>query len=358
MDCESINRDLFSKSKKAQELIHKLGQRISDLDIDFLVKEIQESWEDEIDDALKLKMRNRITLKEWGGVMINRKLKTNSPGTGAWYKSSIRAFVKFNQGKDIPLIDIDVTFLKEFEIALSSQGTANGGISSYMRAVRAIYNSAIYEDKLSVPKNPFHYYRLPSTPPTKKRALDIKCIQAIRNLRYEEGSILWHTRNYTMIMFNCRGMNFIDLTKLRMKNIFEDRLYYGRSKTGDPLSVKITRELFDILQYYIHGKRKDDFLFPVKYDGSTEMYETYKTYRTRMNKRLKVLAKDAGINENLTTYTIRHSWATIAKHIGISTEIISEGLGHSSLKTTEIYLKSFGNKTLDDANELVLGATV
>jgi len=66
------------------------------------------------------------------------------------------------------------------------------------------------------------------------------------------------------------------------------------------------------------------------------------------------MANGTRIEEHITTYTIRHSWATIAKFMGISTEIISEGLGHNSLKTTQIYLKSFTNHVLDEANELVV----
>lgn len=73
-----------------------------------------------------------------------------------------------------------------------------------------------------------------------------------------------------------------------------------------------------------------------------------------MNGYLKIIANDAHIEEAFTTYTIRHSWATIAKYMGILTEIISEGLGHNSLRTTEIYLKSFTNTVLDEANEMVV----
>ncbi len=61
----------------------------------------------------------------------------------------------------------------------------------------------------------------------------------------------------------------------------------------------------------------------------------------RMNERLKIIAKEAGIKGRFTTYNIRHSWATIAKHLGVSRELISEALGHSSLRTTQIYLKDF-----------------
>lgn len=70
---------------------------------------------------------------------------------------------------------------------------------------------------------------------------------------------------------------------------------------------------------------------------------------------MKIIAEDAGIKEKLTTYTIRYSWASITKNLGISTELISESLGHHSLRTTEIYLRDFPDETLDEINELVVG---
>ena len=73
-----------------------------------------------------------------------------------------------------------------------------------------------------------------------------------------------------------------------------------------------------------------------------------------MNESIKVIAKYVGIEVEFTTYYIRQSWATIAKFMGIPTEVISEGLGHNSLKTTQIYLRSFTNQVLDEANDLVV----
>ena len=69
---------------------------------------------------------------------------------------------------------------------------------------------------------------------------------------------------------------------------------------------------------------------------------------------MRTIAKDAGIEGKFTSYSIRHSWATIAKFVGIPVEVISEGLGHRFLNTTEIYLKSFENEVLDEANERVV----
>lgn len=223
-----------------------------------------------------------------------------------------------------------------------------------MRAIRAVYNSAIKEDQFYTKKNPFDHYKIPTSRRTKKKAVTKSDFIRIRDVHYKTRSPIWHAKNYALVMFNCRGMNFVDLVKLKIRDICQDRIYYGRSKTGDQLSVRITEELAGILSYYTLGKSKEDYLFPANYDGSTKHYEKYKILRRRMNGHLKTIAKDAGIEEHFTTYTIRHSWATIAKFMGVPTEVISEGLGHNSLKTTQIYLKSFTNHVLDEANEMVV----
>ena len=73
-----------------------------------------------------------------------------------------------------------------------------------------------------------------------------------------------------------------------------------------------------------------------------------------INSDLKEIAKKAKIDFNLTTYVARHSYATIMKRSGASTSVISESLGHTSEKTTQVYLDSFENLILDEANEAIL----
>lgn len=353
-NCDTINRELNSKLYSVKSIIDELGETINEISVDILIENIKEAWDKKLDSNLKKNLSNGILLSECGKILIDRKLKEGKPSTAKWYRESIAAFTKFKNGKAIKLFDLNVTFLKEFEMNNKARGNTNNAISSYMRAVRAIYNSAVREDRYVPIKNPFNHYKIPTSRRTKKKALSKEKIVAIRNLQYKEGSNLWHTQNYLLCMFNCRGMNLIDLAKLRLMDIGENRIFYGRSKTGDPLSVRITAEFATILEYYMKDKKENDFIFPIGYDGSVATFRKYSSDRRLVNKLLKKIAEDAGIEEKITSYYIRHSWATIAKNMGISTEIISEGLGHHSIKTTEVYLKSFDNSVLDDANELIV----
>jgi integrase len=353
-DYNSIEEEINDKLHLAKKKIKNFGDDINKIDVVQLVQEIKMSWDSQIETPERHRINNSITLVESGNIIINRKRKMNSPSTAEWYSSCMKRFLKFTKSKDIRLDDITVSLLKDYEVDFVSRGNKPGTINSYMRGIRAIYNKAIEEDDFTPISNPFLKYKMPSSKNTKKRATAKVSFLQIRNLSYPQDSILWHAKNYILIMFNCRGMNLIDLVKLKVENIKGDRLYYGRSKTGDSLSVKITDELSKILKYYCKDKNEENYLFPINYDGSTEHYEKYKSIRRRVNERLKIIASDAGIEEKFTTYSIRHSWATIAKYLGVSTEIISEGLGHKSLRTTEVYLKSFENQVLDEANERIV----
>jgi site-specific recombinase XerD len=349
-----VNEELINKLQLANKVLSGLGASLHNLDIRELTVLIKKSWDNAIKSKFRHQADNQLTLSEWSKILIERKLLANKAGTAKWYADGVAALTKFNQGEDINLIDIDVTFLKNFEAYHLAKGNSKNGIGAYLRAIRAIYNAAIEEDAFEPFRNPFLKYKIPSTSRTKKKAIPKESFLKIRDLEYEFESPIWHVKNYVLVMFNCRGMNLIDLAQLRIKSIFRNRVFYGRSKTGDSLSVAITPELENILAHYTKGKKKNDFIFPIGYDGSSKDNALYRARRKIVNKYLKQIGRDAGIEGNFTTYYIRHSWATIAKNMGISTEVISEGLGHKSLNTTEVYLKSFDNNTLDEANARIV----
>ncbi|WP_431126205.1 phage integrase SAM-like domain-containing protein [Flagellimonas flava] len=353
LDCDSINIDLDRKFFKAKELLREIGDSVGLISVDRLIQHIKEKWDENPESHIKNKVENEISLIQWSNIVIQRSLNADSPHTAGWYQQGVDEIVKYNNGEDIMLYDLTVTFLKNFEAHHRGKGNSVNTIGIILRAVRSIYNKAIVEEYYKPTKSVFESYKIPATIRTKKRAISKEEILRLCELEYEPFGPLWNARNYALIMFYCKGMNFIDLVKVKTDHIQGDRLHYGRSKTGTPLSVKIHPKLRTLLFFYLAGKKKGDYLFPTNYDGSTKHFQKYKSQRRRMNERLRVIAEDAGIEAKFTTYTIRHSWATIAKYIGISTALISESLGHASLRTTEIYLKDFENEVLDEVNELV-----
>jgi integrase len=166
----------------------------------------------------------------------------------------------------------------------------------------------------------------------------------------------WHTCNIFLFSFYNRGMNFADIAKLRMSDIENDRIIYNRSKTGKPLSVKLTDATREILNHYTKGKNSDDLIFPIiKRDTPELQMKDLYNERRLFNKYLNKIARELEIQGNITSYVARHSWATIGKEVNVPISVISEGLGHEDIKTTQIYLDDFDNSVLDDANQMITG---
>ena len=82
-------------------------------------------------------------------------------------------------------------------------------------------------------------------------------------------------------------------------------------------------------------------------------YRKDKTLK-KFNKDLKRIAELCKIDTKITSYVSRHSFATNLKQKGVSTDIISEAMGHQTLTVTQAYLKELENDVIDDAiNKLI-----
>lgn len=125
-------------------------------------------------------------------------------------------------------------------------GNFSNGISSNLRAVRASYNSAIKKDQFYPQKNPFHHFEIPISRGTKKKAISKMDFIKIRAVHYKEGSPVWQAKNYALVMFNCKGMNFIDLVKLRVMDMANDRIFYGgaRQETNFPFALQMSSKKY------------------------------------------------------------------------------------------------------------------
>jgi hypothetical protein len=113
----------------------------------------------------------------------------------------------------------------------------------------------------------------------------------------------------------------------------------------------------DILSYYKKAKSNTGYVFPILlHDNLTPIQvENRKAKKLkRFNSDLKKIAEIVGINKTLTSYVARHSYATNLKQIGVSTDLISQSMGHQNIAITSAYLKDFDDDVIDDANEKLL----
>ncbi|MEX0288377.1 MAG: site-specific integrase [Flavobacteriaceae bacterium] len=278
-------------------------------------------------------------------------------GTALTYKCLVGILRVFSKGKDIRFNEINYDFLKKFEqFHLSKEGNTLNGVASYMRTLKAIYNKGIKEGYIEREAYPFYHYKIRMTP-TAKRALPADGLKKIMELKVEKGSKLFHYRNYFLISYMLYGMSFVDMCFLKLENIVAGRVQLQRKKTGKIYNIKITESLQELLDFYIQGKSREDFILPViQREKLEDQYKDIDWERHRYNKGLKEIAKLCKIEHRLTTYVSRHSFATQAMLKNIPLQAISAMLGHSKLNTTQIYLKSLPTDILDDYNEKLIAS--
>ena len=270
--------------------------------------------------------------------------------TSETYHATLRSFMQFRENKDILLDEIDSDLMLMYEAWLRNRGLSKNSSSFYMRILRAVYNRAV-EKELTSNRNPFkHVYT--GIDKTVKRAISLKAIKKIKNLDLSLQPALDFARDTFLFSFYTRGMSFIDMAHLKKKDQQNGILSYRRRKTGQQLLVKWEKCMQEIAD-----KHKTDYGSPYLLQILKHPYDNRSQYKNalyRTNKNLKEVAKLADISIPLTLYVARHSWASIAKSKNIPISVISEGMGHDSEMTTQIYLASLDNSVVDRANTQIL----
>ena len=279
------------------------------------------------------------------------KLKQNGKTrTSETYTIALNSFKKFRQGEDIMLDCLTSEVMEAYEAWHQQRGVAPNTISFYTRILRAAYNRAV-EDEIIENRNPFrHVYT--GVDKTVKRALPLPIIKKIKALDLSLIPSLDFARDMFIMSFMLRGMSFIDMAFLKKTDLRNGYVTYRRRKTGQQLTIEWTKEMQMLLDKY--PENESDYLLPIiKNNGTNERY-TYRNVGYNINHNLKTVAKKVGISISLTLYVARHSWASAAKAKGIPLSVISEGMGHDSEATTQIYLARLDTSVVDNANSLIL----
>ena len=283
--------------------------------------------------------------------IIARLQQLGKQRTSETYRAALRSFMQFRDGKDIPVEEIDADMMLTYEAHLRGKGLARNSTSFYMRILRAVYNRAV-EKGVTVNRNPFKQVYT-GVDKTVKRAIPLKAIKQIKNLDLTMQPSLEFARDMFLFSFYTRGMSFIDMAYLRKRDLANGVLTYRRRKTGQQLLIRWEKCMQEIVKKY--GTPTDSpYLLPIITAPGNAERAQYQTMLHRVNYCLKKIATLAAIPVQLTMYVARHSWASVAKSKNIPISVISEGMGHDSEMTTQIYLASLDITVVDRANAQIL----
>lgn len=283
-------------------------------------------------------------------------------GTASSYRTACNSLESFKA--DLTFADITPTFLKRYENHMVSNGASSTTIGIYLRSLRAVYN---YQD-IDPSVYPFgkgkKKYQIPIGSNVKK-ALTMEEITAIYRHEVKPNTVKEMARDYWIFLYLCNGLNVKDMCLLKWENIDNDMLTYVRAKTkrsrkaSKRILVALKPESKLIIKKW--GERsldKNGFIFPHLEHrmDAVRQRKVYQQLTKIINKYMKQIAKELGIEKNVTTYYARHSFATVMKRSGAGIELISDLLGHSNVSVTESYLDSFENDQIQKQTDaLTLG---
>ncbi len=283
--------------------------------------------------------------------------------TARSYRTAAARLRAFNGGDDPKHEQLTAEFMMAFQQSLRAEGCSQNTTSFYMRTLRAIFNKAVTEGRTARPaENPFAGVYT-GTAPTRKRALSQADLAALAALdpTVTEGRTSGHDlpealgRALAMFLFcyHARGMCFVDMANLRKADLRGGVIRYRRVKTGQEIELKVLPAMRRILDWFGPRTVGSRYLFPVIADPEGDIALQYESGLRIQNIRLKRIAALCGISIGISTHCARHSWATVARNAGLSLAVISEGLGHTHQRTTEIYLASLERSIIDRASQMV-----
>jgi integrase/recombinase XerD len=291
-------------------------------------------------------------------------------GTARFYKNAHSAFNKFSGGF-LTFHQVTPKWLRRFEKWFLEQKDENGNlkelsiatVGTHTRNLRTIFNQAITAK--IIPADLYPFRRNPSEkdkyqcPESKGRKIALDEIQKNKVLEYKGQH--QQAVDFWVLSYFCSGMNFLDIARLRRKDIEDNVITFKRGKTlrtsrkQSSVVVAARPEVMAII--HKHGNKTiapNDYVFPILRPGLTAKQERNMVvdWINATNDELEKACKEMKI-PRITTYWARHTFATIAKRKGASIEMIQEALGHADARTTRGYMDSFDIETKKRISEML-----
>lgn len=290
--------------------------------------------------------------------------------------NKLEAFRKKRRMADITVADMTVELLTRFDNFLHKwENEREPGkllhpntIEVQFNILRTLVHRAIEVGIMEASRDPFLVFKYKGVK-TVKEKLDDSEMERIINLELEEGSLIWHCKNYFLFSYYCAGIRAADLIQLRWGDVTgSGRLHYQMGKNHKERDLLLVEQAVEILRHYHREDAKaTDYIFPLlsndaEYAGYVtqadkdrmkpelrhKMYQDISSKNALINKYLKKIAEKAEIAKPLSMHISRHSFAHIAQEAGAESSAIKNILGHSNLATTERYMGSFDTSKTDE----------
>lgn len=300
----------------------------------------------------------KVTVLEFLAQREQELVLAKSIGNSLKYKQLRSVLTQYKPGEYL-FSDIDYSFLKGFESFLLARGGKKTSGHFYMRTLRAIVNEAIRRDMLDAEdypfatqftKNKYSFSHLKNDYDPKPLAMDD--LERLKSFPAHQYPHLQASYDVFIFLLKARGLNFVDLCNLTAENLVAGRLNYVRQKTGKAYTIKISPEMAEIINKY-QGKI---YLFPIMENASARPTARYHHVRRALrlfNKHLNEISVILGFKKKMTSYTARYSFTNVLVQNNIPVPVIQQALGHSSIATTQHYIKKFANEEVDKVDALI-----
>jgi integrase/recombinase XerD len=285
--------------------------------------------------------------------------------TSASYLSTLKKVQLLNKCKVLPFTYITKLWLSSFANALKEEGLKVATIGIYTRNLRSIYNWEISRGRVKPETYPFgrNKFKPPSSTRVKK-ALNYDDVVKILNYIPTTQTEFW-ARDMWLFSYLANGMNIKDVALLKYENISGNEIHFVRAKTKNKtidnqrlVHVFLHPHMQEIIDRWGNKERKEEqFIFKImdlKDHSPISEYRNINQAVKTINKYMKRIGTTLELSKLPTCNFARHTYSTVLKRAQVPIEVISESLGHFSVKTTEIYLDSFESDKRAEISKFLL----
>lgn len=256
-------------------------------------------------------------------------------------------------GRDLPFNEVTYHFIKKYDTYLRNKlKNSNNTVYSNLKIFRSLLNNAVREEIIEPHANPFPRYKLKWEKTTKEYLTDEE-IKLIEEVELPENQMIHHYRNMYIFSAYAGGLRISDILRLQWGDFNGTHINKTIQKTNQQISIFLPKKALAILEEYNHpNAQPTDFVFPclkndVEYNAD-QLFRRISSHTAVINAKLKDIAELAKVKKSFSFHSSRHSFATRALKKGMRIEYVSKLLGHSALKTTQVYAKIV-NSELDKA---------